>query len=150
MYKGNKKNFGDVDISKMEQRKTLPHIKTPDAINDHLQKGMVTGGQKIYETYCAPCHQQNGRGAEGRFPPLIDASWVKGDKARLINVLLNGLEGGIDVNGIGYNGVMPKHSFLTDEEIAVVLTYVRQTFGKKEDAITTNEVSMLRRNLNKP
>ena len=144
MYTGNKKNFGDVDISKMEQRKKMPHIKTPDEINDHLQKGMVTGGQKIYETYCSPCHQQNGRGAEGRFPPLVDASWVKGDKARLINVVLNGLEGGIDVNGVGYNGVMPKHSFLTDDEIAVVLTYVRQTFGGKKDKITTNEVNRMR------
>lgn len=145
MYNGDKKKFGDADLVKMEQRKTLPHIRTPHEINDNLKKGQVAGGQKIYETYCASCHQLNGKGAEGRFPPLVDASWVKGDKTKLINVLLNGLEGNIEVNGVGYNGAMPKHTFLTDDEIAEVLTYVRKNFGKKEDTITAAEVSKLRK-----
>jgi mono/diheme cytochrome c family protein len=60
--------------------------------------------------------------------------------------LLNGLEGNIEVNGVGYNGVMPKHSFLTDEEAAGVLTYIRQNFGKKDDVITADEVGKLRKN----
>ena len=148
MYKGDKKKFGDADLAKMEQRKTLPHIRTPHEINDNLRKGQVTGGQKIYETYCASCHQFDGKGAEGRFPPLVDASWVSGDKTRLINVVLNGLEGNIEVNGVGYNGAMPKHSFLTDDEAAGVLTYIRKNFGKKEDAITAKEVERQRKNLN--
>jgi mono/diheme cytochrome c family protein len=70
---------------------------------------------------------------------------VKGDKAKLINVLLNGLEGNIDVNGIGYNGIMPKHAFLTDEEAAGVLTYIRQNFGSMEDEITAQEVDLQRK-----
>jgi len=145
MYKGDKKNFGEASLAKMEARKALPHIRTPHEIDDNLKKGQVTGGEKIYQTYCASCHQQNGKGAEGRFPPLVDASWVKGDKTKLINVLLNGLEGNIEVNGVGYNGIMPKHSFLTDEEAAGVLTYIRQNFGKKEDVITADEVGKLRK-----
>ncbi len=145
MFKGSKSNFGEANLARMEKRKELPHIKKPDEQNDNLQKGMVTGGEKIYGTYCAPCHQRNGKGAEGRFPPLVDATWVKGDKAKLINVLLNGLQGNIDVNGVGYNGVMPKHAFLTDEEIAGVLTYVRQKFGNKEDEIKAGEVGELRK-----
>jgi len=145
MFKGNKGNFGYADLAKMEQRKKLPHIKTPDEFNDNLQKGQAIGGEKIYLTYCASCHQRNGKGAEGRFPPLVDASWVKGDKAKLINVLLNGLEGNIDVNGIGYNGIMPKHAFLTDEEAAGVLTYIRQNFGSMEDEITAREVDLQRK-----
>jgi glucose/arabinose dehydrogenase/mono/diheme cytochrome c family protein len=145
MFKGSKGSFGDAGLLKMENRKTLPHIKTPDETNDNLQKGQVVGGQKIYQTYCAPCHQRNGKGAEGRFPPLVEAPWVTGDKSKLIDVVLNGLEGNIEVNGVGYNGVMPKHAFLTDEEIAAMLTYVRQDFGKKEDSITTEEVVKLRK-----
>jgi mono/diheme cytochrome c family protein len=78
---------------------------------------------------------------------LVDASWVKGDKAKLINVVLNGLEGNIEVNGVGYNGVMPKHAFLTDEEIAVMLTYIRQQFGKMEDEITIDQVSEQRKKI---
>jgi len=144
MFKGSKSRFGYANLAKMEQRKKLPHIKTPDEFEDNLQKGQVSGGEKIYMTYCAPCHQRNGKGAEGRFPPLVDASWVKGDKTKLINVLLNGLEGNIDVNGVGYNGVMPKHAFLSDEEIAGVLTYVRKRFGNMTDEIKAEEVAPLR------
>jgi len=147
MFKGSKGNFGEANLAKMENRKQLPHIKTPDEINDNLQKNQVTGGEKIYGTYCAPCHQRNGKGAEGRFPPLVDASWVKGDKAKLINVLLKGLEGNIEVNGVGYNGVMPRHSFLSDEEVAVVLTYIRQKFGNMQDEIKTDEVSVQRKKI---
>jgi mono/diheme cytochrome c family protein len=131
----------------MERRKQLPHIKTPDEFNDNLQKDQAIGGEKIYSTYCASCHQRNGKGAEGRFPPLVDVTWVKGDKTTLINVLLNGLEGNIEVNGVGYNGVMPKHAFLTDEEAAGVLTYIRQKFGNMKDEITVDEVSEQRKKI---
>jgi glucose/arabinose dehydrogenase/mono/diheme cytochrome c family protein len=145
MFTGSKSKFGYANLAEMERRKQLPHIKTPDEFNDNLQKDQAVGGEKIYNTYCASCHQRNGKGAEGRFPPLVDASWVKGDKAKLINVLLNGLEGNIEVNGVGYNGVMPKHAFLTDEEVAGVLTYIRQKFGSMKDEITIEEVSEQRK-----
>jgi len=144
MFKGSKSNFSDTNLAKMETRMQLPHIKSPDEGNDNLQKDKVAGGEKIYRTYCAPCHQRNGKGAEGRFPPLVDASWVKGDKSKLINVILNGLEGNIDVNGVGYNGVMPKHSFLSDEEVAGVLTFIRKNFGSMSDSVTVEEVSRQR------
>jgi glucose/arabinose dehydrogenase/mono/diheme cytochrome c family protein len=147
MYKGSKNNFGYANLAKMERRKQLPHIKTPDELNDNLQKDQAVGGEKIYNTYCASCHQRNGKGAEGRFPPLVDASWVKGDKVKLIDVLLNGLQGNIEVNGVGYNGIMPKHAFLTDEEAASVLTYIRQKFGNMQDEITTDEVGEQRKKI---
>jgi glucose/arabinose dehydrogenase/mono/diheme cytochrome c family protein len=144
MFKGDKKDFGDKNLVKMEERKNLPHIKIPDEVKDNLQLGKATGGEKVYATYCASCHQFNGKGAVGRFPPLLDASWVTGDKTKLVSVLLNGLEGNIEVNGVGYNGVMPKHSFLTDEEMAAVSTYVRQKFGNRTDSISIEEVKSLR------
>jgi mono/diheme cytochrome c family protein len=62
-------------------------------------------------------------------------------------VVLNGLEGNIEVNGVGYNGVMPKHAFLTDEEAAGVLTYIRQKFGSMQDEITVDEVSEQRKKI---
>lgn len=146
MFTGDKKNFGEANLTKMDQRKNLPHIRTPHEENDNLNKGKVAGGEKIYQSYCAPCHQRNARGAEGRFPPLA-VSWVSGDKTRLINIILNGLEGNIDVNGVGYNGVMPKHNFLTDAEIAEVLTYIRKNFGNNADSVTEKEVAGLRKSL---
>ncbi len=146
MFKGDKKNFGETTLAKMELRKNLPHIRTPDEISDNLQKDKAIGGEKIYATYCAPCHQGNGKGAAGRFPPVAHSSWVTGNKAKLINIILNGLVGNIEVGGTGYNGVMPKHSFLTDSEIAEVLTFIRQNFENKTTAITEEEVKTIRQN----
>ena len=144
MFKGSTSAFGEKNLARMEERKNLPHIRTPDQVNDNLSTGVAVGGEKIYESYCAPCHQLNGKGAEGRFPPLAGTSWIKGDKKKLIDVILNGLEGNIDVNGIGYNGVMPKHAFLSDDEVASVLTFIRKEFGTAKDSVTSNEVSLQR------
>ncbi|MBL7871414.1 MAG: PQQ-dependent sugar dehydrogenase [Cyclobacteriaceae bacterium] len=144
IFTGNKKNFGDSNLSAMEKRKELPHIRTPDEVSDNLDKGKVAGGGKIYEAYCAPCHQFNGKGDGVRFPPLAGANWVTGDKTKLINILLNGYEGSMDVNGITYVGTMPKHDFLTNSEIAEVLTYIRNNFGNKADSVMESEVNKLR------
>ena len=144
MFKEGKEKFGDQQLAKMEEHKKLSHIRTPDRIEDNLQKGQVSVGEKIYETYCAPCHQGNGRGAAGRFPPVANTEWVTGDKSRLIKILLNGLEGNIVVNGTPYNGVMPRHSFLSDTELESVLNYVRGNFGNKASSITAAEISKLR------
>ena len=149
MFKGNKRKFSGANFAVTEKRKNLPHIRTPDEIEDNLQKGQAIGGQNIYNTYCAPCHQGNGKGAEGRFPPLAGTSWVSGNKSRLINIILNGMEGNIDVNGVGYNGTMPKHNFLNDEEVASMLTFIRQKFGNNASEVNVNEVMMERNNIGK-
>lgn len=108
--------------------------------------GVVVGGEKIYADYCAACHQRDGQGTGGRYPPLVDTDWVTGDKDRLITVILQGLEGRIEVKGETYNGVMPQHSFLSDDEVAEVATYIRQNFGNKASAITPEEVGEVRHN----
>ena len=144
MYKGDKGSFGKEQLAKMEQRKSLAHIRTPDKVNDNLDKGVVVGGEKIFNTYCAACHQKDGKGASGRFPPLTATDWVTGDKKRLIGILLNGLEGNITVNGESYINAMPQHSFLNDVEAANVLTYIRQNFGNKASEIKPEEVKAIR------
>jgi mono/diheme cytochrome c family protein len=145
MYKGDKDKFGEAELAKMEKRKSESHIRTPDEITDNLQKGAVVGGEKTYFTYCGSCHQRDGLGASGRFPPLAGTPWVTGDKKRLISIVLNGLEGQIDVNGKSFDATMPQHSFLGDEELANVLTYVRQNFGNKASAVTPDEIKEARK-----
>jgi len=144
MYKGEKDNFGEAQLAKMEKRKSASNIRRPHPVDDNLEKGVVVGGELVYNRYCGSCHQNNGRGASGRFPPLAATSWVIGDKKRLIQLVLNGLEGQIEVNGLSFNNSMPQHSFLKDEEIANVLTYIRQNFGNKASAIGTEEVQAVR------
>ncbi|GAA4458301.1 hypothetical protein GCM10023189_30320 [Nibrella saemangeumensis] len=144
-YKGNKKNFGLAQLAQMEKRKTMSHIRTPDPIKDNLDRDKPVAGSKVYTVYCSPCHQRNGLGDSQRFPPLAGSEWVLGDKKRLIEVLLKGLEGPIEVKGQSYNNVMPQHSFLSNEDIAQVLTHIRQNFGNTADAVSADEVNAIRK-----
>ncbi|MCE6993028.1 cytochrome c, partial [Dyadobacter sp. CY323] len=98
-------------------------------------------GQRIYNTYCTPCHQRDGKGDGSRFPPLVNSEWVTEDKRRLIQVVANGLEGEIKVLGKPYNDLMPKHDFIKSEEMAQLLTFVRQQFGNMPDRISVEEVN---------
>jgi mono/diheme cytochrome c family protein len=125
----------------------LSHIRTPDEVKDNLDRGKVVAGAQIYNTYCGTCHQRDGKGDGSRFPPLDNSEWVTGDKERLIKVVLNGLEGPIEVKGKPYNSLMPQHSFLKNAELAEVLTYVRQNFGNASSPITTEEVAAIRETL---
>ena len=100
-------------------------------------------GAAIYKQYCLTCHQVNGSGVPGLNPPLRGTDWVNGDKARLIGVLLNGLQNA-EVEGETYDNVMPAHDFLTDAQIADVLTFVRSNFGNKADAVLAEEVTVQR------
>ena len=144
MYRGDKNNFKDAQLAKMEDRKKLPHIKTPDEINDNLNKGKEGTGSQVYFSYCSSCHQMNGEGDGNRFPPLAQSDWVNGDEDKLIDVVLNGLQGPITIRGKAYNNSMPAHSFLRDEEVAQVLSYIRRTFNNNTDSITAIQVKDVR------
>ena len=148
-YTGNKNDFSDTDLAAMEDRKKLAHIKTPHEVQDNLQKDSKFKGQMTYMIYCGTCHQSNGKGDSTRFPPLNGTDWVTGDKERLIGLIINGIEGPITVKGATYNNVMPQHSFLDDEQIASVLTYIRQSFGNKASEISEEEVKKVRETLSK-
>lgn len=149
MFKGDRNKFGKAELKEMEQHKLLPHIKTPDEIKDNLRKDKPIAAAQVYETYCVTCHQRDGNGDGTRFPPLAGSDWVTGDKERLIKVIIEGLEGPVNIKGKVYNNTMPAHHFLNDEQIAEVLTYIRQNFGNKADAVTVAEVSQVRKKLSK-
>lgn len=100
-------------------------------------------GQAIFEQYCLACHQVNGSGVPNLNPPLRGTDWVLGDKTRLINVLLKGLQGQ-EIEGEMYDNAMPAHDFLDDAKIADVLTYIRSNFGNKADAVMADEVKAVR------
>ena len=104
----------------------------------------IEKGKTVYGQYCVACHQVDGNGVAGAFPPLTKSEWIEGDKTRLIGLVLNGMQGPITVKGEEYNNVMPPHGFLTDEDIAATLTYVRQAFGNDASEITTAEVAEVR------
>jgi len=148
MFKGDKRNFGAAQLAAMEKRKNeAPNIKTPSKEDEaRIAKRTTAKGAELFNTVCAACHQRDGQGND-RFPPLAGSEWVTGDKKRLINVVLQGLEGEIKVKGKSYNNVMPKLDNLKDEDIAQILTYVRQNFGNNSSAISTTEVRTVRKEI---
>jgi len=100
---------------------------------------------------CFTCHQPNGEGLAGQFPPLAGSDWVLGDKERLIKISMYGLMGEIDVNGVKYNNVMAPPGIppgsLTDDQIANVLTYIRNDWGNSASAVSADEVATVRSSL---
>ncbi|MDQ6476994.1 c-type cytochrome [Dyadobacter sp. LHD-138] len=146
-YTGNKSKFGTTALAQMEKRKSMSHIRTPDVVADNLDKDKPVAGGQVYSVYCAACHQRNGMGDSQRFPPLAGSEWVNGDKKRLVEIMLKGLEGPIEVKGLPYNNIMPSHSFLSNEEIAQVLTFIRQSFGNTAPAVDADEVKKARQAL---
>jgi len=113
-------------------------------------KELFVKGEGIYkrEGFCITCHQPDGKGlSASQFPPLANATWVIGNEERLIKLTLKGMMGPIEVLGKKYPGQVPMTPFggmLKDDEIASVLTYVRNSFGNKASAISPETVKIVR------
>ena len=107
-------------------------------------KASIDRGKKVYDMYCLSCHMEDGNGVPRMNPPLSKTTWVLGDKKKLIAVVLNGMDEEININGQAFSNTMAPHDFLKDEEIADVLTYIRNSFGNKASAVTTAEVKAAR------
>lgn len=150
MYKGDKENFGEAQLAKMEKRKNRSYIKEPDPVKDNLQIGDMLAGGILYNTYCSSCHQRDGKGDNSRFPTLAGSDWVTGEPERLLDAILNGLQGEIKVNGQTWEGLMPAHAaILDDHAVASIATYIRQNFGNNAGSITSKDVSLVRNASNK-
>jgi len=113
-------------------------------------KKLFVDGSEIYarEGHCITCHQGNGKGLpDSGFPPLAGTKWITGDSDRLVKLTLKGLMGPIEVMGRKYPGQVPMTPFehmLNDQEIASILTYVRNSFGNKASAVEPAQVSKIR------
>ncbi len=144
-YGGNRQAFGARQLAVMAARKQQQaHIRQPHEVDDIIGGKALAAGEKLYQTYCAACHQGDGKGDGSRFPPVAATRWVSGNKQRLISVVVHGMQGEIEVEGKTYNGVMPAHGFLTDEQVAQMLTFMRQNFGNHAQGVSAEEVAAQR------
>ena len=123
--------------------------QAPAPVSASLEAQMASG-KAVYASACFACHGLAGAGIPGAFPPLEKSDFLMADKERSIDVVLKGLSGPITVNGQQYNSVMPAQANLKDEEIADVLTYVRNSFGNKGDAVSAAEVAARRAGGSRP
>jgi len=101
-------------------------------------------GAAVHARTCIACHQPTGLGLPPVFPPLANAPIVAGNPELPVKFILQGLMGPITVNGMTYNSMMPPVAGVSDADIADVLTYVRQSFGNKANAVTADQVKAIR------
>ena len=101
----------------------------------------IAAGKTVYDIACMACHQADGKGLPGAFPPLAGSDYLLGDKNRAVGVVVRGLQGEVVVNGIKYNSVMPAMTQLSDTEIADALTYALNSWGNQGGAVSSSLVA---------
>lgn len=123
---------------------TMACTATPPAPEEPLSE-QARRGRGTYLRTCATCHQQDGTGLKGAFPPLAGSEWVTADPGLPIRVVLGGLQGEISVGRERYTGTMLSHrDILSDDQIADVLTYVRAAWGNNAGPVQPAAVSAVR------
>ncbi len=110
----------------------------------------IDAGRVLYNGTCSVCHQQNGEGLAGVFPPLADSDYLLADTPRAIEIVLNGLTGPVTVNDSPFNSVMPPMSQLNDDEIANILTFTLNNWGNEGDTVSSGEVAEIRAATERP
>lgn len=109
-----------------------------------IVSGKVHPGESLYLQHCGTCHQTDGSGVPGMYPPLMDNLTVSGEREDLIRIVLEGITGPIESRNEIYSGVMPPQDYLSDSEISLILSYVRNSFGNIPDPIPIFEVAAIR------
>jgi mono/diheme cytochrome c family protein len=105
-------------------------------------------GKRVFANTCITCHQANGMGVPGAFPPLAGSDWAQGPEERVIRIVLLGLNGPIKVSGTDFNSAMAAlGSVLKDDQIAHALTYVRSEWGNKAPEVKPETVAKIRAEL---
>jgi nitrite reductase (NO-forming) len=100
-------------------------------------------GKQLYNKTCFACHQENGQGLPGAFPPLAKSDYFIKDVNKAIDAIIHGLQGEITVNGQKYNSIMPKQA-LTDSEVANIMTYVTHSWNNNKQVVTPEMVKKRR------
>ncbi|MGA8264374.1 MAG: copper-containing nitrite reductase [Ignavibacteriaceae bacterium] len=115
------------------------------SINENDIQAVIEKGKEVFSRTCIACHQINGEGIPGVFPPLAESDFLNADKERAIGIVLHGKTGPVTIKGKSFNGVMPPQN-LSDQEIAAVLTYVYNSFGNSKKFVKSGEVTKIRNN----
>jgi len=143
-YEGYSSISYDTILEREKKEKELTEQKAQNSSKESATLPLPDGS-KIYATSCSVCHQPNGQGLAGAFPPLAGSDWVSGNADILAALVLHGLQGPVVVNGTTYHGVMPPQgAILKDPQIAAVLTYIRSSWGNSAEPVTTETVEKIR------
>ncbi len=103
----------------------------------------MSRGKQIYQNECMVCHMENGEGISGAFPPLANSDYFKNDVSKAVDAILNGLEGELVVNDVTYFGIMDPVP-LSDQEIADVLNYIRNSWGGTAEELNVADIQKMK------
>lgn len=119
-------------------------IKSTPAIANITKELQVEKGKQVFMQTCFVCHGVDGKGIPNQIPPLAASDYLMADPERAIRIVLQGQTGEMTVNGKKYNGTMLPLNNLSDDEIANVLTYVKNSWGNSAPAIKHGTVRRIR------
>src|SRR5215468_4432866 len=128
----------------------VSEARASEASGTLTKEQQIKAGESRFTGTCSVCHQSNGEGLPNVFPPLARSDFLMADKQRAIGIVLNGLSGPVTVNGSKFNSVMPPMSQLNDDELANILTYVRNSWGNSGEAVSADEVGHVRGSTKRP
>lgn len=134
-------NQNEIASLQAKMKETISSNPTIVGLTKDIQ---IAKGKQVYMQTCFVCHQPNGEGLATQIPPLAKSDFLMADKDRSIRIVLQGKAGEVVVNDKKYNGIMTPFNNLADEDIANVLTYVRNSFNNSGEAVTINEVRRIR------
>jgi nitrite reductase (NO-forming) len=130
-------------IAALEAQMKQAIVNSP-AIATLSKEIQIEKGKQVYMQTCFVCHQPDGQGVPGQIPPLALSDFLMADKERAIRIVLTGQTGELTVNGKKFNGTMVPLNYLSDEQLAMALTYVRNSWGNSGEAVKTEEVRKIR------
>jgi mono/diheme cytochrome c family protein len=105
----------------------------------------ASDGATVYLTDCSSCHQTNGQGVSGAFPPLAGNAVVTGNPVAVIAIVKNGLEGRVTVNNAAYSGIMPSwKGQISDDQIAAVISYIRSSWANHAGGVSVAQVGSIK------
>jgi nitrite reductase (NO-forming) len=113
-------------------------------VGDLTVEQQIEAGKALFSGTCSTCHQANGQGLAGVFPPLANSDYFAKDTERLPKTIIGGLSGKVTVNGVEYDSVMPPMGQLTDDEVANIATYVLNSWGNPGGRITKADAREIR------
>jgi nitrite reductase (NO-forming) len=141
VYSGKQKDL--VYLPEGSAVQSITKAPKPVAIPEKSMQERMKNGQILYEANCAACHQKQGEGLAGAFPPLAKSDYLMARKDKGVGIPVHGLSGKIKVNSKEYDGVMPQMQ-LTNDEVASIMTYVINSWGNKGSLVTAAEVQKSR------
>ncbi|MEO8159776.1 MAG: copper-containing nitrite reductase [Arenimonas sp.] len=145
IYSGKEVDFTYVGDRAEGNLKPISEATAAAASGTLTKEQQVKAGESLFAGTCATCHQPDGKGLPGVFPPLAGSDYLAKEPKKGVGIVLHGLNGKVTVNGQEYDSIMPPMTQLNDDAVANILTYVHNSWGNDGKRVSAEEVAAERK-----